>query len=158
MARQTGEIKIVGSFDDICFYKMGGEYFARMKSSLDSKRFWKDMAFERSRKSSEDFGKANKLASKVYRSIEKNKRDYSLFSLLKTEAIALIKERLSDEEVISGLQQYLPKEEKISIVKRRNKRKKSSKRKPVYIDAYTSLFILPAYNLYKRKDKVYGPV
>lgn len=38
MAKQIGPVFITGTIGDICFYKMDGQYYARMKSSLSSKR------------------------------------------------------------------------------------------------------------------------
>ena len=60
MAKQVGIIKITGTIDDITFYEMGGEFYARMKSSLTGKRFWKDKAFEGSRRSAKALGVASK--------------------------------------------------------------------------------------------------
>jgi hypothetical protein len=97
MARQAGDIKIISTIDDLCFYKMCGEYFVRMKSSLTGKRFWKDKAFEGSRKSCSRFGEGNKIASKVYAMIEKENRVKKLFTFLRRRAILLLKEGVSVE-------------------------------------------------------------
>lgn len=105
MAKQAGDIFIVGTLDDLTFYKMEGHYFVRMKSSLTGKRFWKDKAFERSRQSCKRFSKGNTLASRLYRSIEKEKRQRKLFCFLKGRAILLLKEGkslLQAEKVLMG--------------------------------------------------------
>jgi hypothetical protein len=107
MAKQVGDIKTTGTIDGICFYKMEGEYYVRIKSSLTAKRFWKDKAFEGSRRSCARFAGGNRLASQVYRSIEKKKRYYPLFCSLKTRAIELIRKGRSEEDVINVLQSYL---------------------------------------------------
>ena len=107
MARQIGEIKITGTIDDITFYKMDGEYYARMKSSLTGKKFWKHKAFEGSRRSCSRFAAGNKLASRVYRMIEEEKRVYKLYCFLKKRAIALLKEGKSLEEAEGILKDYL---------------------------------------------------
>jgi hypothetical protein len=39
MAKQAGAIFIEGSFDDLCFYRMDGKYYVRMKAPLVPKRF-----------------------------------------------------------------------------------------------------------------------
>jgi hypothetical protein len=156
MARQSGEIKIIGTVDDICFYKMEGKYYVRMKSSLTGKRFWKDKAFERSRQSCRGFGKANQLASKVYRSIEKEKRQYSIFCHLKTIAIALTGEGLGEEEVIYHLQQFLPEKEKTALQKK--KKENRVRTRPFYLSVPPSLFAFPLYSKPVKRNKVYAPV
>jgi len=70
MAKQAGSVFIEGCFDDLTFYKMDGKYYVRMKSSLSSRKFWKNKAFERSRQSCKRFAEGNKLASKLYRMLE----------------------------------------------------------------------------------------
>ena len=106
MAKQlTGFIE--GTIDDISFYKMEGGYYARMKSSLNGKKFWKHKAFEGSRKSCGRFGEGNRLASKIYRIIEEEKRVYKLFCFLKKRAIALLKEGNRIDEVETMLIDYL---------------------------------------------------
>lgn len=107
MAKQAGEFFIEGSFDDLCFYKMDGKYYVRMKSSLSSKKFWKHKAFEGSRRSCERFAEGNRLASKLYRMIEEEKRVYSLFCFLKKKAILLLKEGKSLPETEERLLDYL---------------------------------------------------
>ncbi|HWI92166.1 MAG TPA: hypothetical protein VNT20_12875 [Flavisolibacter sp.] len=107
MAKQAGNFFIDGTIDDLTFYKMYGVYYVRMKSSLTGKKFWKHKAFERSRESCKRFAEGNKLASKLYRHLEKEKRQYKLFCFLKKRAILLLKEGkgLTDAEQI--LNEYL---------------------------------------------------
>ena len=107
MARQAGPYRAIGTVDDLCFYKMDGVYYVRMKSSLTGKRFWNDKAFEGSRKSSSRFAEGNQVASKVYQTIEKQKRVYPLFCFLKRRAILLLKEGKSSGEVEKVLIDYL---------------------------------------------------
>ena len=156
MAKQVGDIKIIGTIGDVCFYKMEGNYYARMKTSLTGKRFWKDKAFAGSRRSCTHFGKANQLASKVYRSLAKEKRSYSLYCLLKTAAIALISQGLGEEEVVCHLQVYLPGRKNVFITKR--SKKKPVKRKLIYARTYRLVFALPVYEKHTRRSKVYAPV
>src|SRR5574338_363556 len=100
MAKQAGDIFIEGTIDDLTFYKMCGKYYVRMKTSLTGKRFWKDKAFEGSRKSCSRFGEGNKLASVVFKMVREEKRMNRLFPFLRTRAIALLKEGKPAEEVI----------------------------------------------------------
>jgi hypothetical protein len=107
MAKQAGDIFIEGTIDDLTFYKMCGKYYVRMKTSLTGKRFWKDKAFEGSRKSCSRFGEGNKLASAVFRLVEKEKSTNGLFPFLRTRAIALLKEEKPSEVVVCLLLDYL---------------------------------------------------
>ncbi len=107
MPKQAGEFFIEGSFDDLCFYKMDRTYYVRMKSSLSSKKFWKHKAFEGSRRSCKRFAEGNRLASKLYRMVEEEKRVYSLFCFLKKKAILLFKEGKSLAETEERLFDYL---------------------------------------------------
>ena len=105
MAKQAGNIFIEGTLDDLTFYKMDGVYYVRMKSSLTGKKFWKHQAFERSRESCKRFSEGNRLASRLYRMIEKEKRAYKLFCFLKKRAILFLKEGknlLQAEELLIG--------------------------------------------------------
>lgn len=107
MAKQSGEYRFIGSVDGLCFYKVQDDYFVRLKSSLSGKRFWKDAAFEGSRRSCKRFGEGNRLASKVYQMIEEDKRVYRLYCFLKSRAILLLKEGASVDEAEKVLKDYL---------------------------------------------------
>lgn len=82
MAKQVGIVKLTGTIDDITFYEMGGEFYARMKSSLTGKRFWKDKAFEGSRRSAKALGVASKLASLLYKTLPKEEKGRPVFQKL----------------------------------------------------------------------------
>jgi hypothetical protein len=107
MARQVGLLKITGTIDDTCFYKMCGDFFARKKSSLTGKRFWKDKAFEGSRKSCERFASGNKIASSVYALVAEEKRAGKLFSFLKRKAVLFLKEGVDGHTTEQMLIGYL---------------------------------------------------
>lgn len=66
MARQTGIIKLKGTLGDLTFYKSGGQYLVRQKSSLDRKRIATDPAFQRTRENGAEFGCAGR-AGRVLR-------------------------------------------------------------------------------------------
>jgi hypothetical protein len=107
MAKQAGKYRFIGTVDDLCFYKMDGVHYVRMKSSLNGKKFWRDKAFEGARKSCKRFGEGNRLASKVYQMIEEEKRVYKLFCFLKTRAILLLKEEKNLQKAEDILIEYL---------------------------------------------------
>ena len=98
----------MGTYDDITFYKMEGNYYARMKSSLTGKKFWKHKAFEGSRRSCNRFGKGNQLASKVYKEIPEANRVYALYCTMKRIAIAMLKAGREEEQVIAELRTLKP--------------------------------------------------
>lgn len=107
MAKQAGEIKIIGTLDDLTFYKMGEGFYVRLKSSLKSKAYWTSKVFAGSRRSGTRFGKGNQLASFVYNSLPLQRQYYPLFCGLKTLAISLLKQGKGDVEVIRTLRKYV---------------------------------------------------
>jgi hypothetical protein len=86
---------------------MEGAYYVRLKSSLTGRRFWKDRAFGGSRKSCSRFGEGNRLASRLYRMVDREKKQYSLFCFLKRRAIHLLKGGNSLEQSEAMLVDYL---------------------------------------------------
>ncbi len=105
MAYQEGIIQFRGTDLSITYYRMNGQYHVRAKSSLTGKKFWKHPCFENSRRSCRRFATGNKLASKVYRSLPNEKRQYALFCILKSLAIEAIKQGVEEEDIIQQLQQ-----------------------------------------------------
>jgi hypothetical protein len=107
MARQTGDIKITGTIGDITFYRMDGEYYARMKSSLTAKKVKTHPHFALTRMYAKWLGEASKLASEVYRTLPGEERKYTVFCRLKTVAHKLVKEGVVREEVLDVLKRHL---------------------------------------------------
>ena len=110
MAKQIGEIKIVGTFADITFYKMDGQYYARMKSSLTGKRVKRDPMFARTMQSARRLGRGSQLASKVYRSLPRTEQVYPLYKELKRIAVLGLKNGKGEDEVMTLLEQRVSKE------------------------------------------------
>ena len=110
MARQIGDIIIVGTIDDITFYQMEGRGYARHKSSLTGKRVKKDPRFKRTMQSAHRLGRGSQLASKVYRSLPRQEQVYALFKELKHIAVLALKEGKSEVEVMVLLKQWVVKE------------------------------------------------
>lgn len=102
MARQLNGF-IEGTIDELLFYKMEGEYFVRMKSSLTGKRFARDKCFEGSRRSCSRFGLGNRVASFVFNLVTQEKRTTQLFPFLRRKAIELLKQDKTVEETTSAL-------------------------------------------------------
>ena len=101
MAKQIGPFKVTGCYDNICFYKMDGQYYARSKSSLDGKRVKKDPAFRPTRWHANLLARSSKIAAAVYRGLPKEK---GLFRKLTGQAMRLLKEGKTTEEVFLLLQ------------------------------------------------------
>jgi hypothetical protein len=74
MAKQTGNLKIKGTMNDMTFYKMRGMYLIRGKRQVSRKRILTDPKFIRVRENTNEFGmavKAGKLLRDVVKSIFK---------------------------------------------------------------------------------------
>ena len=99
MARQTGDIKIVGTLDEICFYRMAGEHFARRKSSLSGKRFWKAKVFEGSRKSCDRMAKASPMASRLYHTLPRVQKGRKVFRALVGRVKLRLKEGWEEDKI-----------------------------------------------------------
>lgn len=99
MARQTGSLRLTGTFGNVCLYKNGNNYYARTKSSLDGKRVKKDPAFAETMKYAELLAKASKIASKIYRQTSKEKKNRRLFQQLTGKAMKLLKEGKTEEGI-----------------------------------------------------------
>jgi len=146
MAKQRGDFFIEGTINDLTFYKIEGSYYVRMKSSLSRERFWKDRAFEGSRRSCSRFGEGNQLASRVYKMAEQEKKSYSLFCFLKRRAILLLKEGKNLEQISQLLVESLTsfgfiskraKEAKVNTVDARVKLNRSIRLVPLKPEATT---------------------
>jgi hypothetical protein len=124
MARQAGNLKIIGTIDGITFYKMKGDYYARTKSSLDRKRILRDPSFQRFRECSKVFGKASKLASQLYHLFPKEMRKHGVYGKLTGEFNLLFREgKTSDQAIEIMMKKYL----KVVVVKE----KKETERKTI---------------------------
>ena len=104
---KEGDVFYEGTIGKFTFYRMWGKYRRRRKSSLTGKRFRKDKAFKGSRESAERFALGNKLASRLYKMVESEKKAYKLFCFLKKRAIELIKEGQTVDEAKEVLVDYL---------------------------------------------------
>ena len=103
MAKQTGEYKITGTYDDVTYYKMEGQYYARKKSSLKGTRVKRDPRFKRTMEWAGRLARGSQLASEVYRSLPREEQVYALFCTLKSTAIRGLKEGKSEAEVVQLL-------------------------------------------------------
>lgn len=125
MAKQIGDTFITGTIDDLCFYKMDGRYYVRMKSLLTGKRVKKSAAFARTMESARQLATASVIASAVYRKIEKNKRKVSWFRKMTGIAKLLLKNGENKERITAKLLNYIAT---VLIEERRIFKRKSNKK------------------------------
>jgi hypothetical protein len=109
MVKQVGDIKLTGTVQDITFYGMEGQYYARRKSSLKGTRVTKDPRFKRTMQGAHRLAKGSQLAANLYRTLPRAEQVYALFKELRSLAIRALKAGKSEEEVLKLLQQRLVK-------------------------------------------------
>jgi len=107
MASQTSPIKALGQIENLSFYRQKGCYRARRKTGVDTKRYYHDPAYANTRASSGRFGRASTLVSLVYRYVLPGYKSDTLSSLCKKKGMALVHERIPEEEVLRRLHQFL---------------------------------------------------
>src|SRR6476646_2080289 len=99
MAKQSGHIFITGTIHDVTYYKMYDTYYARMKSSLSRKKVLTSPRFALTRMHANQLAEASQIASQLYRSIPKEKRNMQLFRAFVGKAKLLLAEG-KDKEVV----------------------------------------------------------
>lgn len=105
MAKQCGLLQITGTIGNLCFYKMGDEYYVRLKSSLSGKRVKTEPAFRRTMVYAGMLARASKIASALYRSLPEESREHALYRKMTGAAMQLIKTGLEDDRVAEYLAQ-----------------------------------------------------
>jgi hypothetical protein len=103
MAEQCGHLLITGTIDNVCFYKMEGKYYLRMKSSLTRQRVLKNTAFRRTREHAATLGEASKIASRVYRLMPKEDKKHALYREMTGKAIYLLRGGKDKETIFQHL-------------------------------------------------------
>ncbi len=116
MAKQIGPFKLQGCYDNICFYKMDGQYYARTKSSLDGKRVKKDPVFGETMRYATLFGRASTLAAMVYRALPPGKKEPGLYKKLTGQAMRMLKEGKTEREVMDMLQPVKAEKKFVAVV------------------------------------------
>jgi hypothetical protein len=109
MAKQTGDIRITGTIEGYCFYRMEGKYYVRRKSTLTGRRFQRDAAFAGSRRSAGLLASASSLASQLYRQLPTDRKARKVFQTLTGEVRELLAKGLSAAQIITWFRDaYLP--------------------------------------------------
>lgn len=105
MSKQCGPVYITGTVKGICYYRMNGKYYARRKSTLSRKRVKRDRAFALTRKYAELLGQASSIAAQVYRLLPKAQKKLSLYRAMTGQAMKMLKQGASEEEIKRRLEQ-----------------------------------------------------
>src|SRR4051794_9381680 len=100
MARQAGAFLITGCIDNLCFYKMEGKYYVRMKSSLRGKRVKKDLAFKRTMEYASLHANASKIASALYRELPKEEKGIAVYRMLTGKVMKFLQDGKSNDEIL----------------------------------------------------------
>jgi hypothetical protein len=107
MAKQAGLCFFEATIDDITFYKMEGKYYARVKSSLSSKRVKTSPEFKWTMRSAGRLARASKIGSQIYKALPPGWRQFWMYRSFTGEAFTLLKENAyTDEEVKQLLWKY----------------------------------------------------
>lgn len=117
VAKQTGHIKLVGSYGNVCYYEMKGRYYVRSKSSLCAKRVKTDKKFSRTMQEAGLLGRASRIASIVYNSLPASGRRGGMFRQLTGEASRLLRKGTSINDTLLALCKDLHELSKIKQVK-----------------------------------------
>lgn len=106
MAKQAGPVYLTGTVGMVCFYKMQGKYYARLKSSLTGRRVKKDPAFRRTMENANILGEASRIASAVYRSVAPEEKNRQLYRTMTGMAIRLLKQNISPIRALAILERH----------------------------------------------------
>lgn len=86
----------MGTIDNICFYKLEGQYYARSKSTLDGRRVKKDMAFTKTMDHAKLLSTSSKIASEIYRTLSKEKKGRKIYQKIVGQVMQQLKEQQSE--------------------------------------------------------------
>lgn len=104
MARQSGNLCITGTINNLCFYKMDGQFYVRIKSSLTGKRVKKDPAFRATMRYAGFLAEAARIASAIYGKLDADQKIKGLYRKMTGEAMRLLKADKTITEVTSLLE------------------------------------------------------
>jgi hypothetical protein len=122
MAKQAGDIKITGTIEGLCFYRMEGRYYVRRKSTLTGRRFQRDAAFAGSRRSAGLLASASSLASRLYRRLPKERKARAVFQRLTGDVKLLLATGWSEERIARWFtKNYLPTTAPTPVTARKQK-------------------------------------
>lgn len=99
MAKQTGDMVFIGTYNGLCFYCMNGKYYVRASNPLSRKRVLTDAAFAGTRRYAQWLAEASPIAAAIYRSVPVEKRQKGLYRTITGKALLLLKAGVAGAEV-----------------------------------------------------------
>src|SRR5262245_38904701 len=101
MAKQVGPIFLVRTIGNIIFYKMNGEYYARMKPTFPDIR--KSRRFRGTMRSAKRMGRASKIGAALYKVLPEGLKHFDQYRVLTGKAFHLLKAGQTDEQALQQL-------------------------------------------------------
>jgi hypothetical protein len=101
MAKQiAGLCRLEGTFDQLTFYKMDGQYYVRVKSRLTAKRVKTSPEFKLTMVCANLLARASRIGSLIYKALPPGWRQFWMYRGFTGEAFTLLKKNpYTDEEV-----------------------------------------------------------
>jgi hypothetical protein len=117
MAKQTGPNPFIGRRGNLLGYRMAGQYYVRVISSLTAGRVRKDPAFKLTMQFAGLLGKASKIASAIYRLLPE--QEHGFYRRLTGMAMQLLKQGRTGEEAFGQLyNKFIPSVPPVEVLKR----------------------------------------
>ena len=113
MARQVPPY-ITGTFNGMCYYKMGDEYYVRKCPDVSKRKRKEAPSYEKQRQWNGHFTDCSKLSSSIYRQLPKEKRRDKLQQEGTGLAVRMTKEGKSKTEIEQALMKLMG----LSVVKK----------------------------------------
>lgn len=106
MAKQiAGLCFLEGTFDDLVFYKMDGQYYVRVKSSLTGERVKTAPEFRITMYYADMLVRASRIGSQIYKALPPGWRQFWMYRAFTGEAFTLLKDGNTPEAIIAALWQ-----------------------------------------------------
>lgn len=103
MPKQIGPIFLECTWDDLAFYKMDGNYYVRKKSRLSREKVLTHPNFKMTRHYASLMACASKIASAIYSDLPIHWRQFWMFRSFTGEALAMLNEGASPQDVYDDL-------------------------------------------------------
>ena len=104
MARQAGPPFLEGTIGNLTYYKMNGKFYVKAVTRHDRNKVLKHKNFASTMRNARWFARAQKIASRLYRQIPRQKRDWKkTWFRLRNRAQQLVRIELTDENIIKIL-------------------------------------------------------
>lgn len=94
---------LVKTIDDLVFYKLGEEYYARKKSTLSSERVKTSPEFIRTMVHAGLLARASKIGATVYKALPPGWRQFWMYRSFTGEAFILLQDNPYDDEAVKQL-------------------------------------------------------